>query len=143
MRNLERGTQPMDDHPSDDATWFDAATTTFGDRVTGAREASGLTQAELAKRLGVKLKTIQAWENDQSEPRANRLGMMAGILGVSMMWLLAGRGEGLDGPDVEEVLDRDMEGILLDLRQMRQEQSTLSERIGRIEKRLRIALSEK
>ncbi len=133
----------MDDQMQDEATWFDAETSTFGDRVTGAREAAKLEQAELAKRLGVKLKTIQAWENDQSEPRANRLGMMAGILGVSMMWLLAGRGEGLDGAELEEPLDGDLEKILIDLRQMRQEQSSLSERMGRIEKRLRIALSER
>ena len=131
----------MDDHQHDDATWFDGQTTTFGDRVTGAREAAGLDQAELAKRLGVKLKTIQAWENDQSEPRANRLGMMAGMLGVSMMWLLTGRGEGLGGPELDDALDENVEAILLDLRQMRHEQSSLSERIGRIEKRLRVALS--
>lgn len=124
----------------EETTWFDAETSTFGDRVTGAREAAGLEQSELAKRLGVKLKTIQAWENDQSEPRANRLGMMAGILGVSIMWLLAGQGEGLDGPDAAEPLGDDLEVILLDLRQMRQEQSSLSERMGRLEKRLRIAV---
>lgn len=132
----------MHDQSQDNPTWFDGQTTTFGDRVTGAREAAGLDQAELAKRLGVKMKTIQAWEDDQSEPRANRLGMMAGILGVSMFWLLAGQGDGLDGPRVEEALDEDVEAILLDLRQMRQEQSSLSERIGRIEKRLRVALSK-
>ncbi len=130
----------MDDQLQDDAAWFDAETTTFGDRVTGAREAAGLSQADLAKRLGVKLKTIAAWENDQAEPRANRLGMMAGILGVSMRWLLAGQGEGLNAPAVEP-LDDDIEGILLDLRQMRQEQASLMERMGRIEKRLRIAVS--
>jgi ribosome-binding protein aMBF1 (putative translation factor) len=78
-----------DDHEelSEGRGWYDADTTTFGDRMTGAREAAGLSQAELAKRLGVKVKTIRAWENDRSEPRANRLQMLAGILGVSIMWL--------------------------------------------------------
>lgn len=130
----------MEDQTHDEATWFDAETSTFGDRVMGAREAAGLSQPELAKRLGVKIKTIRAWENDQSEPRANKLGNLAGILGVSMMWLLAGQGEGLDGPDVAEPLDADIEKILIDLRQMRQEQASLTERMGRIEKRLRAAL---
>lgn len=130
----------MEDQPEGAATWFDAETTTFGDRVTGAREAAGLSQPELAKRLGVKVKTIRAWENDQSEPRANKLGTLAGILGVSMMWLLAGQGEGLDGPEVAQPLDADLEKILIDLRQMRQEQVLLAEKMGRIEKRLRAAM---
>src|SRR6056297_286076 len=102
----------------DGPSWFDAETTTFGDRMTGAREASGLSQPELAKRLGVKVKTIRAWENDQSEPRANKLGTLAGILGVSMMWLLAGQGEGLDSPELTDPVDADVEKILIDLRQM-------------------------
>ncbi len=120
--------------------WFDAETTTFGDRVTGAREAVGMGQPELAKRLGVKVKTVRAWENDQSEPRANKLGMLAGVLGVSMMWLLSGQGDGLDSPEETESLDEDFEKLLLDIRQMRQEQTVLAERLGRLEKRLRAAL---
>ncbi|WP_341861828.1 helix-turn-helix domain-containing protein [Gymnodinialimonas sp. 57CJ19] len=130
----------MDDQSNDGTTWFDAETTTFGDRVTGAREAAGLTQPELAKRLGVKVKTVRGWENDQSEPRANKLGTLSGVLGVSMMWLLAGHGEGLDSPELTQPVDADVEKILIDLRQMRQEQINLAERMGRIEKRLRAAL---
>ncbi|MBF9041732.1 helix-turn-helix domain-containing protein [Rhodobacterales bacterium HKCCE4037] len=131
----------MSDLSLPSADWFDAETTTFGDRVTGAREAAGLSQSDLSKRLGVKVKTIRAWENDQAEPRANKLSMLAGILGVSMMWLLSGRGEGLDSPEVIEGIDEDMEKLLLDIRQMRQEQTALAERMGRLEKRLRMALS--
>ena len=36
--------------------------------------------------------TIAAWESDRSEPRANRLTMLAGVLGVSPAWLLHGVG---------------------------------------------------
>jgi transcriptional regulator with XRE-family HTH domain len=121
--------------------WFDAETTTFGDRVTGAREAAGMGQAELAKRLGVKVKTVRGWENDQNEPRANKLGMLAGVLGVSMMWLLSGQGDGLDSPEETAPVDEDLEQLLLDIRQMRQEQTLLAERMGRLEKRLRVALA--
>ena len=121
--------------------WYDAETTTFGDRMTGAREATGLGQAELAKRLGVKVKTIRAWENDQSEPRANKLQRLAGLLGVSIMWLLTGEGDGLDGPDDREGLPEDLLEILGELRSMKVEQARLAERMGRLEKRLRLALS--
>jgi len=122
--------------------WFDAETTTFGDRMTGAREAAGLGQAELARRLGVKVKTVRAWENDQSEPRANKLQMLAGLLGVSIMWLLSGTGEGLDGPEIQAPPpDDDVTALLAELRHLKVEQSSVAERMGRLEKRLRLALS--
>ena len=58
--------------------WFDPDATTFGDRLAGAREAAGMTQKEMAQRLGVKLKTLQGWEDDISEPRANKLSTVSG-----------------------------------------------------------------
>ena len=36
---------------------------------------------------------MQAWENDPSEPRANRLSMISGMLNVSLPWLLHGIGD--------------------------------------------------
>ena len=71
----------MTDQSPDD--WFNPDATTFGDRVAGAREKAGMSQSQLAKRLGIKLKTLKAWEDDQSEPRANKASMMAGLLNVS------------------------------------------------------------
>ncbi|MDZ5698285.1 helix-turn-helix transcriptional regulator [Chelativorans sp. M5D2P16] len=64
----------------------------MGGRLSRARDATGLTTAELARRLGVKTSTIQAWESDRSQPRANRLTMLAGVLNVSLSWLLHGIG---------------------------------------------------
>ncbi|MBO6602834.1 MULTISPECIES: helix-turn-helix domain-containing protein [Paracoccaceae] len=124
------------------SSWFDEDTATFGDRLAGAREAAGLGQEELARRLGIKPKTVKAWENDQSEPRANRLQMVAGLLNVSIMWLLTGQGEGLDGPDREEVLPTGVEEMLSEMRTLRSQQSQVAEKLGRLEKRLRLALSE-
>lgn len=132
---------PDEIEPETGRGWYDAETTTFGDRMTGAREAAGLSQSDLARRLGVKVKTIRAWENDMSEPRANRLQMLAGLLGVSIMWLLNGQGDGLEGPEVPVEMPDDLTEILKDLRTMRVEQSQLAERASRLEKRLRIALS--
>lgn len=65
---------------------------TMGGRLSRARDAAGMTVAELARRLGVKTSTIQAWESDRSQPRANRLTMLAGVLNVSLSWLLHGIG---------------------------------------------------
>ena len=88
--------------------WYDADTATLGDRITGAREAAGLSQTELARRLGVRLATIRAWEDDQADPRANKLQMLAGLLGVSIMWLLTGKGDGLDSPAQNAPLPDDL-----------------------------------
>jgi HTH-type transcriptional regulator, cell division transcriptional repressor len=56
--------------------WFSADATTFGDRLAGAREAAGLSQAALAKRIGLKTATMEAWENDVKEPRAAIKGQL-------------------------------------------------------------------
>jgi len=65
---------------------------TMGGRLSRARDAVGFSVSELARRLGVKATTIQAWESDRSQPRANRLAMLAGVLNVSLSWLLHGVG---------------------------------------------------
>ncbi|SDK15132.1 helix-turn-helix domain-containing protein [Aliiruegeria lutimaris] len=127
----------------DKTDWYGAETATFGDRVAGAREALGLDQAGLARRLGVKLKTVRGWEEDLSEPRANKLQMLSGVLGVSLMWLLNGEGEGLEGPAEEEAtLVPEVRSLLLELRQIRAEVDDAADRLARVEKRLRTALLE-
>ncbi len=123
-----------------DEDYFSNEAATFGDRVTAAREALGLSQEELAKKLGVKLKTVRGWEYDLSEPRANKLQMMAGLMNVSIMWLLNGEGDGVD--QLEPVQGGDAQAILLEMRQTRSEMQLLADRLGRLEKRLQASLKE-
>ena len=106
-------------------------------RSAAAREGAGLSQKDLAKRLGVKLKTVVGWENDISEPRANRLQMLAGLLNVSLMWLLNGEGEGVDPPGGEPVLARDARAILLEMRDLRGDIDAAADRLARLEKQMR------
>jgi HTH-type transcriptional regulator, cell division transcriptional repressor len=75
---------------------------TMGGRLVRAREARGLTIGGVANQLGVKRETIAAWERDRSEPRINRLVMLAGILGVSPTWLMSGRGTGVNADDEQD-----------------------------------------
>ena len=127
----------MDDAEND---WFSAEYTTFGDRVVGAREALNLSQDELSRRLGVKLKTIRAWENDLSEPRSNKLMSLSGLLNVSIMWLLNGEGDGVGGPEDEQPLTQDVSDILTEIRDLKTQISKSADRLGRLEKTLRSIL---
>lgn len=130
----------MEDATQQNEDWFSEDTSTFGDRLAGAREAAGMTQAQLAKRLGVKLTTMQSWEEDLSEPRANRLTMMAGIIGVSFSWLLNGEGEGVDAPDMGQDIPDGVDELLLELRAIKARVYRETERMGIVEKRLRAAI---
>ena len=64
----------------------------IGRRLTEARDAAGLSQRELADHLGVKESTITKWESGERSPRGQRVSKLAGILGVSLSWILVGRG---------------------------------------------------
>lgn len=122
--------------------WYGPDMATFGDRVAAAREMAGMSQAELARRLGVRVSTLRKWENDVSEPRANRLSIMAGLLNVSMMWLINGQGEGLEAPMEEGTLPSNASEILNELRDLRSDMIARVEQMGRLEKKLRAALKE-
>lgn len=122
--------------------WFDNESATLGDRITGAREAAAMTQKDLAKRLGVKLATIRSWENDMSEPRANKLSMLAGLLNVSMRWLLEGEGEGISAPEETVPLSEDAQALLREIRAMKVAANKTANRLGGLEKRLASVLRE-
>lgn len=123
------------DSQTGDQGYFSEEHATFGDRLTAAREALGLTQAELAGKLGVKLKTLRAWEDDISEPRANRLQMLAGILNVSITWLITGSGDGLYGPpDAHPTVSGS--DLMVELRAIRTQQAQLADRLAHFEKAL-------
>jgi HTH-type transcriptional regulator, cell division transcriptional repressor len=110
---------------------------TFGDRLTHAREAAGLTVAGLAHRLGVRRPLVDAWEADQREPRANQLQMMAGMLGVSLRWLMTGEGGSEEAPPTAGPLPQEARRVMGELAQMRVEMLELVGRMGELESRLR------
>ncbi|MFQ6553113.1 helix-turn-helix domain-containing protein [Aestuariibius insulae] len=122
-------------------SWYSAEAATFGDRVAGAREAAGLDQQELAKRLGIKLSTLRNWEEDLNEPRANKLQMLSGLLGVSLTWLMTGKGDGLDAPE-QDAVGSDMKDVLIEMRQLKTVIDGASDQLSRLEKRLRKRLAE-
>jgi transcriptional regulator with XRE-family HTH domain len=64
----------------------------IGRRLADARVAAGLSPRDLADHLGVKESTITKWESGERSPRGQRVSKLAGILGVSLSWILVGRG---------------------------------------------------
>ena len=128
---------------NDTTDWYGPDAATFGDRIAAAREAAGMGQEKLARRLGVKLKTLHGWENDLAEPRANKLQMLAGLLNVSIVWLLTGEGEGISGPEeTEAALPADVNDALLEIRALKTQMQTAGDRLGRLEKTLCQLLKE-
>lgn len=124
--------------------WYTEDAATFGDRLAAARDTAGLSQEELAERLGVNIDVIQAWEDDLKEPRANRLQMLCGMLNISLSWLLTGKGDGVDGPSDEAsaIDDHSVQLLLTDMGALRAEMAQSAERMARLEKRLRKMLKE-
>ncbi len=121
--------------------WYGPDAATFGDRVVGAREKSGMTQAELSRRLGIKLTTLQGWEEDRSEPRANKLQMLTGMLNVSLSWLLSGEGIGPEEPSVVP-MSGNTQAVLIEMRAIKTDMIRTAERLSRLEKQLRLNLNE-
>lgn len=122
--------------------WFCEEVATLGDRLAAAREAMELSRGELAARLGVQETTIAAWEDDRSEPRANRLQMVSGMVKVSVGWLLTGRGQGLACPEgaAGEGIGPATVATLADLHALRGDLARLDTRIASAQERLRALL---
>lgn len=73
--------------------------TTFSSRLKAARKARGLSQVELASRVGVDPIVISRYERAVMGPSLRRAEALAGALDVTLDWLIAGTGE---GPALEE-----------------------------------------
>lgn len=73
---------------------------TLGSFLAVLRRAQGMTQKELAQRVGVSDKTISHWERDESAPDISVLPILADIFGVTVDELL--RGEKNAAPDAPD-----------------------------------------
>jgi transcriptional regulator with XRE-family HTH domain len=63
---------------------------TFGERIAHLRKESGLTQEQLAQKIGVSRQSIQKYESDRADPRLLLATCMADVLGVSLDYLAKG-----------------------------------------------------
>ncbi|WP_391487158.1 LexA family protein [Leclercia tamurae] len=70
----------------------------FPQRVALARNSLNMTQAELARHVGVVQRQIAAYEGGEARPREKALQNLAAALGTTTEWLSCGDGT---GPDID------------------------------------------
>ena len=122
---------------TDALNWYGEDVATFGDRLEAARRNANLSQRDLAKHIGIKSSTLKNWEDDVTEPRANKLNTLAGMLNVSLMWLINGEGDGLEASDENSVTDANLDAALIEIRELRLQMMHSANRLAKLEKRLR------
>jgi transcriptional regulator with XRE-family HTH domain len=69
------------------ARWEDNVA--VGDHIRHARRQLGLSQQDLASRVGVTRSTIIQWESGATEPSSKKLGLVAHVVGLRLEELLA------------------------------------------------------
>ena len=60
---------------------------TLAEKLTQARKAAGLTQADSAEKLNVSRQAVSLWESGQSRPSTDKLSALAKVYTVSLDWL--------------------------------------------------------
>ena len=53
-------------------------------KIRDLREQAGITQTELAVRMGTNQNTVSTWETETALPRTRQLPFLARVLGVSI-----------------------------------------------------------
>lgn len=76
-------------------------------RIAALRRQKGLSQAQLAKQLGVSPSAVGMYEQGRREPSADTLVALSEVFGVSVDFLLTGRAFPQERQELERmILDR-------------------------------------
>ena len=75
---------------------------TLGGRLAHARDSAGLTLEKVAREMNLHPATINYWEADRAAPSPESLERLAGVLGVSTLWLKTGFGNGPENHPLPE-----------------------------------------
>lgn len=93
----------------------------FGDMLKNLRTNAGMTQTELANRLGITKSVVSYYELQERTPSPDVLIRLAGIFRVTTDYLL-----GIDHKkmiDVSELTDEDMKFLLITIETLRKKNS--------------------
>lgn len=83
----------------------------LNENIQSLRKEAGLTQEQLAGKLGVTRQTVSKWENGASVPDADILSQMASVLDVSVSELLGMSVETSSKEDYAKILTVLNEGL--------------------------------
>lgn len=89
---------------------------TFGTMIATMRKENGLTQLELAEKMGVTDKAVSKWERDLSFPDVNSLPKLADIFNVTvdeLMQVKADKKENTKNNKVFEIVTIALKGVAL------------------------------
>ena len=90
---------------------------TFGTMIAALRKEQGMTQLELAEKMGVTDKAVSKWERDLSFPDVNSLPKLAEIFHVSVDELMQvktdAKGNGEEKHKTAEIVDLVLKGVAL------------------------------
>ena len=67
---------------------------TLREKLIVLRDRAGLSQMELADRLGVSRQAVSRWESGDTTPSVDKLKTLARIYGVSLDWLFGDTADG-------------------------------------------------
>lgn len=86
---------------------------TTGERIYNSRKRAGMTQEELAERLGVSRQAVSKWEQDAAYPETEKLVELCRLFGLSADELLLGGEEegGAEGGGKRDVSESGTEGV--------------------------------
>lgn len=88
----------------------------FGNMVAALRKEKGMTQLELAEKMGVTDKAVSKWERDLSFPDVSSIPKLAEILGVTVDELMQVKAESKEEPikkKIDEIVDLAFKGVAL------------------------------
>lgn len=83
--------------------------TKFGSFIVSLREEAGITQTELAKKIGVKVKLVAMWEKGICPPKADKILDLASALAVQPMELLLSKR--ISANEIHETCTEDALGV--------------------------------
>jgi transcriptional regulator with XRE-family HTH domain len=109
-----------------------------GDHIRHARRQLGLSQQDLATRVGVTRSTIIQWESGATEPSSKKLGLVAHVVGLRLDELLADPQE----PTVREKTEPEQTVDAPDFKRLAQLWLRLSDRDRRVLLRIVEVLAE-
>ena len=87
---------------------------TFGSMIATLRKEQGMTQLELAEKMGVTDKAVSKWERDLSFPDVSSIPKLAEILHVSVDELMQGKADAKEpAAGKGEIVSLALKGIAL------------------------------